>query len=77
MSTTKTTKAPARLPAIRIGLEAGLVNLSVRDGERWVQMPIVSVTLGLHFLKVLGFAVPDDCRARIAAGAIVELEATP
>jgi hypothetical protein len=40
-------------------------------------MPIVSVPLGLHVLKVLGFAVPDDCRARIAAGAIVELEATP
>jgi hypothetical protein len=69
-----TTKAPPRLPPLRIGLECGLPNLSVRDGAGWVQMPIVSVTLGLHFLKALGYEVPADTRARIAAGAIVTIE---
>jgi len=73
MTHMRTTNAPPRLPALRIGLECGLVNLSVRDSAGWVMLPIMSTTVGLHFLKVLGYSIPSDACERIRAGGIVTL----
>jgi hypothetical protein len=78
MTHMRTTNAPPRLPAIRVGLEVGMVNLSVRDGAGiWHQLQVIHFGQAVAFCQALGYDVPADCRARIAAGAIVELEATP
>ena len=78
MTHMRTTKAPARLPPIRVGLEAGMVNLSVRDGAGiWHQLQVIHFGQAVAFCQALGYAVPDDVRARIAAGTIVTLEVKP
>jgi len=77
MSITKTTPAPPRLPPLRIGLECGLVTLSVFDGATWCMLPCTSLRLALRFMAVFGYEAPADVVARIAAGAIVELAVKP
>jgi hypothetical protein len=74
MTTVKTTKPPPRLPPIRIGLEVGLPTIAICDTHSWIQLPILSLEQGLRFVRTLGYDVPADCRARIAAGQIVTLE---
>jgi len=78
MTHMRTTKAPARLPPIRVGLEAGMVNLSVRDGAGiWHQLQVIHFGQAVAFCQALGYAIPIDACERIRAGAIVTLEATP
>jgi hypothetical protein len=77
MTTVKTTKPPPRLPPIRIGLECGLPTLSIFDGHSWIMLTILSLEQGLRFCRALGYETPADCRERIRAGQIVELERKP
>ena len=74
MTHMRTTNAPPRLPALRIGLECGLVNLSVRDSAGiWHQLQVIHFGQAVHFLRTLGYKIPLDIRVRIAAGGIVTL----